>query len=635
MIIYTVITNGYCSLPKININEKLVCFSDGTVQPQEGWELRDIQFESECPVTLSRHPKINPHLYFDEDTVYIDASRLHLINDEFIKVSEEILNEKHLIVLEHPEQHNYLEECLEYYVRGWVRRDNIVELTNTLKEKEYNFNEHPTIFGCVLWRHNNEEVRAWSELWWELYQTCGPRDQLTGSVSFYMSGSAANVVHPVDIIPKFTPYRNWWYGLNGPTGQYDIGYKQTDWKSFLDQLGLDTSQINLKKIQYLDDIGYRDIFSSMKEELNYDISVSETYFNHQQALVQQRGDYDFIVYTCITNGYDSIPDHYYDPKVRYVLYHDGTIPLNNPNWEYRDVRELCDLECPRRLSSFPKINPHKCFEVGDNTVWIDGCYKMTKEFVEESRKVFPLDLATMEHCYEFTYYDEMLEGFMCEFFSYEDGVEITKKLAEAGYNFKEYCSPCCTMIWRTIRSTLEFNKFCDLWWEWSLIGPNRDQVSFDAARQFSGLEIYRIFNKPPDTVVMGVELKFSEKNKNRKGKHPKRGSLDQWKRRAEFLTEIEPMVGMSTKIHAKFEHVSMMDFNGILRDEVRGEYIRTSPTMRNLSMQQNLWVKREGRSRGDTRIKDLIEERKHKREAMLEMSQSILDSRKRFQERNG
>ena len=90
---------------------------------------------------------------------------------------------------------------------------------------------------------------------------------------------------------------------------------------------------------------------------------------------------------------------------------------------------------------------------------------MTEEFVTKTRDIFPTTCHTMEHCYEFTYYDEMLEGFMCNFFSWGDGVWLTKSLAEAGYKFDEYISPCCTMIWRTVDDSDQFKKFGDEWWK--------------------------------------------------------------------------------------------------------------------------------------------------------------------------
>ena len=39
-----------------------------------------------------------------------------------------------------------------------------------------------------------------------------------------------------------------------------------------------------------------------------------------------------IIYTCITDGYDQIPDHYYDPEVKYVMFHRGEVERKGP-WE--------------------------------------------------------------------------------------------------------------------------------------------------------------------------------------------------------------------------------------------------------------------------------------------------------------
>ena len=152
-----------------------------------------------------------------------------------------------------------------------------------------------------------------------------------------------------------------------------------------------------------------------------------------------------IIYTCITNSYDVIPDHYYDPDVRYVLFHDGTAVPQEP-WELIELD--VDVDCPRRLSAYPKINPHKYFDEGENTVWIDGCYIMTKEFVELAKQRFPFTI--LRHPNRFSYYDEMLEGFECSFFGFREGIELTRILFEDGYNFRDYRSPLGTIIYRTI-----------------------------------------------------------------------------------------------------------------------------------------------------------------------------------------
>ena len=47
--------------------------------------------------------------------------------------------------------------------------------------------------------------------------------------------------------------------------------------------------------------------------------------------------------------------------VRYVMFHDGTVEQKGP-WEF--IKLDVDIECPRRLSAYPKINPHKYFDKG-------------------------------------------------------------------------------------------------------------------------------------------------------------------------------------------------------------------------------------------------------------------------------
>ena len=606
MIIYTCITNNYCELPEIeDLGHQYICFHDGTVEPKSPWELRDIKYKHEDPVVLSRHPKIMFHEYFDEPCVYVDASRLHLINNQqFFDISEVILEEE-LLVMDHPEQHNYFEECLEYYLRSWVNENNIFKLTSYLYKNNYNFIDHNTIFACILWRNPNEKTIKWSKLWWNLYLDCGPRDQLSGSASLKLSNIDYTREHPVSIISQFTYYRDWWNDLIGKSGEY-ISNKNNeyDWKSFINELskvsGIDCkSKINLEHLRYLSSLKNGNIFDQIINSFDYkifnDIEKSEeqkqAYQVHLEELTKQN-DVKFTVYSCITNNYDNIPDeNYYDPDVRYVMFHDGTIDTSKGPWEYIDIRDYCDLECPRRLSAFPKINPHKLFQPGEHTVWIDACYIQTKEFIEFSKSVFPTKgVTTLEHCYRFSYYDEMLEGFMCGFFSYDDGIQLTKKLSETTYDFKKYISPCCTIIWRTIKNTSQFYDFCDLWWEWSLIGSNRDQHSFDAARQFTEMHVTRVQNKPPSTIAGGIDLKFDLKNKNRKGKHPKRGLNSQWKRRDKFLKEMQLYTGLSPRIYAKHEHITMMDWNNVFEDEIdRQKYTIQSSTMRNLPHQQSLW----------------------------------------------
>jgi len=262
-----------------------------------------------------------------------------------------------------------------------------------------------------------------------------------------------------------------------------------------------------------------------------------------------------IVYTCITNGYDEIPDnHYYSPDVQYVCFTDGTITHKGP-WEFIDIP--FDHECPRRKSAYPKINPHKLFPKGSKVVWLDGCYQMTEEFVEISKK--NLDdhpFTIMRHECKFTYLDEVLEGFMASMNTWEDVLDITKKLKHEGYEFKKYCSPVLGCIWRQVGN----NEFHDLWWKYSLIGPNRDQVSFDAARQFTHLDL----NIIEDGWTGGVGMKFGTRNKvSRKKLHPQSGHDKQYLEREKILKELYTITGLHPKLYARYDHMPFVYRNVI------------------------------------------------------------------------
>ena len=276
-----------------------------------------------------------------------------------------------------------------------------------------------------------------------------------------------------------------------------------------------------------------------------------------------------IIYTCITNGYDEIPDsHYYDPDVQYVCFTDGTVEHKGP-WEFREIP--IEHECPRRLSAYVKINPHKVFPKGSKVVWLDGCYKMTEAYVKKSKELLDSHPFTvMRHPKRFSYLDEVLEGFMASMNTWDDVITITTKLKENGYNFRKYCSPVLGSIWREIND--EYEEFGDTWWEWSLIGPNRDQVSFDYARQKTGMELNIFekgwvskkrdenFNRLPGEagLILGYEGKVS-----RKKLHPKAGHREQWKERDAILKELAPITGLNPKLYARNDHVEFISMNVI------------------------------------------------------------------------
>jgi hypothetical protein len=265
-----------------------------------------------------------------------------------------------------------------------------------------------------------------------------------------------------------------------------------------------------------------------------------------------------IIYSCITNGYDEITDtHYYDPDVRYVMFHDGTVEKKGA-WEFIDIRDYCNVQNPRDLALFPKVNPHLLFDKGEDTIWVDGCYAITKDFVEISKKLFPLRI--IKHVNRFSYYEEMLEGYNCAWFTEDDVIDVTKYLYDLGYNFLKYRRPLCAIIWRTI--TDEIAQHGDLWWNILFAGkdyvPCRDQIAFDAAFQLLNIDTPTI-NRDHCGMNMGFVNKVG-----RKKKLHQRGNKDQYLRSAQLIDKIIKYTKLSPKLYCKYDHSWYMKFYNIL-----------------------------------------------------------------------
>ena len=259
-------------------------------------------------------------------------------------------------------------------------------------------------------------------------------------------------------------------------------------------------------------------------------------------------DSRITIYSCITNGYDEIPDeHYYDPDIRYVMFTDGSIEHKGA-WEFRDIPITHD--CPLRLSLYPKIMQHKLFSEGDRVVWIDGCYVMTEEYVQYTKKLFENHTRVhMRHPMSFTYYEEIAESYIASYNTVEDIINITKSADNIGFNFRKYTNPILASFWNTVGNA-EFNE---LWWQLSQVSTRCDQIAFVVAKQITGLEWHTIDWLESGVNFRGVDGKGRgrEGNVGRRKKHPKAGSKDQWKTMNDMLLQVKEIVGMNHILYNK------------------------------------------------------------------------------------
>ena len=525
---YTCVTNSYDKIvePYQDPDVRYVCFYDDGVEPEaEGWEYIPLTVPGACPVRRSYYPKHLPHLYFEpgEPTVWVDAS--YEITESLVTESKIILEDCDFALQEHPSKRTLLAEFGKLYEMGFSTKEEIISMAKKIKQIGYSLDEYNQTINSVIWRVLTPEVVKWCEIWRQWYDLGVNRDQVSSAIAEFVMSNRYRV--PMIFKPRRVKIKAEMERTNR---------KKEYWQSYEmhDKPSLD-SQVDL-----LNELGVIFDEDADKFTLNKMYACVRYPPFELNPITQPK---DMVVYTCITNGYDKFPkNNYYSPDVRYVCFHDGTVDTTVKPWEY--VKLDVDIECPRRLSFYPKANPHLFFPPGTNTIWVDGCYQHTREFIVRSKKCFPFTM--LRHASKFSYFDEMLEGFTCAFFSYEDGVELTKKLKEANYNFRTYGSPLGTIVWRTMTSKMrEFNK---QWYDWSLVGCNRDQIAFDAALKFSKIRLPSVYENRGDA---GIPLGYYNK-KGRLGMHPQRGDLKQYLRKEEFLEELGDITGMSPKLYTEY-----------------------------------------------------------------------------------
>ena len=486
------------------------------------------------PVRSSRKDKIL--CPFEGPSVYIDASKVHLLNDDFKKLSEEIIGRGGFTYMEHPHKHTYLEECAEYVSKGWVDPDDILKFTTELSETQFDFEEYFSPLCTIIWRSWNDH--EFNKTWWKWYNKGGVRDQLSFSVAYQIVPQKCETVYSRDIINRFSdasPEGEWW---DNRTGDYIYHEEEVDIIEFVDLLTEVTGLYD-----------WKDYFRTGTDRI-----TGEPFYGdagvYSYAIEWDDPEKDqIIIYTSITNWYDTIPDDmYYDPDVKYVCFTDGNVEKKGA-WEFRDIPDFVYDEVegdPRRLSAYAKICPHKLFPYGSKTVWLDGCYVHTKEWVDNCKAILKdVPLTHMLHPHSFTFHNEIMEGFGANFNTREQMLELVDALSKVNYDFKKYCSPVLTCIWRQIDD--EMAEFHDLWWKYSKIGSNRDQISFDCARQLTGLKWSRIH----DWETIGLDLTSSTSKSARNKRHPQAGHFTEKNTYSEIikecydlLKEIRPITGI-------------------------------------------------------------------------------------------
>ncbi len=165
-----------------------VCFTDDNNKVKFPWKPMPLKFEGDNEVLKNRHPKLLPHLYFNqyEVSIYIDSNFL-IVGDihELLKS----LGDFKMVTFDHTqtddsrdciyEEYNAILEIAER--KGVFKDDPVVmeKQIELLKLEGYPKKNGLIKGGVLIRKHNDTKVIKVMEEWWHMVSSMSKRDQLS------------------------------------------------------------------------------------------------------------------------------------------------------------------------------------------------------------------------------------------------------------------------------------------------------------------------------------------------------------------------------------------------------------------------------------------------------------------------
>jgi hypothetical protein len=192
-----------------------------------------------------------------------------------------------------------------------------------------------------------------------------------------------------------------------------------------------------------------------------------------------------VVYTCVTGGYDHVPNHYYiDMNWDYIYYTDDADLLRGkPHVKCWEIRPLVFSELDNvRNSRWHKINPHLVFKHDEYDVclWVDGNITIkSREFFKQIASCSDALLASAVHPTRSCLYDE-LSACIDE---KKDDIDLMKqqiKLIRAEGMPEHMGLYESNVLYRHHKESTVISAM-DEWWHWVSHYSRRDQLSLTYA----------------------------------------------------------------------------------------------------------------------------------------------------------
>lgn len=184
-VIYTCITGGYDNLIQpscYNPDYDYICFTDNKDWIEKGiigvWQIRSL-FENKFSNALNnRWHKTHPRILFPEydDSIYIDGN-IDILTDSIFSQIERKKNP--IVIPVHFARDCVYKEIATLGGSNKIKKEHLNAMKLFLKygnfPKHYGLNENNLIYR----KHNQKDVVAIMEEWWELILNVAPRDQLS------------------------------------------------------------------------------------------------------------------------------------------------------------------------------------------------------------------------------------------------------------------------------------------------------------------------------------------------------------------------------------------------------------------------------------------------------------------------
>ena len=212
--IYTVLIGGYDNVidPKVTVEDfDYICFvgkGESSKIRSDIWKIEEFEEDIEDKGRLSRYPKLLPHktsLSGYDYSLYVDANIL--IKDKYIyeRINTLISLNTPIALLQHPFRDCVYQEayvCIASMKGGWL---DILRQIFFLKRK--GIKKHSGLYeaNVIFRKHNDTDIIALDELWWETFMKYSKRDQLSlvyalsnykGNIQYFLPSGLTTRNHP-------------------------------------------------------------------------------------------------------------------------------------------------------------------------------------------------------------------------------------------------------------------------------------------------------------------------------------------------------------------------------------------------------------------------------------------------------